>query len=70
MAIMDRDVYLRNHVMGVLVSYSGKGLTYANMGELADSITEAVIEGHDKWQNENLCAQVRDMVDNDEDVPQ
>lgn len=68
MAMLDRDVYLRNHVMGVLVSYSGKGLSYSNMSELADALTEAVIEGDQKWQNENLCAQVRDMVD--EDVPQ
>lgn len=68
MAMLDRDVYLRNHVMGVLVSYSGKGLNYSNMSELADALTEAIIEGDQKWQNENLCAQVRDMVD--EDTPQ
>jgi hypothetical protein len=67
MAILDRDVYLRNHVMGVLVSYSGKGLSYSNMGELADSITEAVIEGDRNWQNENLCEQVLEMG---EDIPQ
>jgi len=69
MAQLDRDIYLRNHVMGVLVSFSGKGLSYSNMGELADSITEAVLEGDRKWQEENLCEQFRDMVDADEDVP-
>ncbi len=68
MALIDRDIYLRNHVMGVLVSYSGKGLSYSNMAELADAITQAVIEGDSKWQEENLCEQVRDMVD--EDIPQ
>jgi hypothetical protein len=67
MAILDRDVYLRNHVMGVLVSYSGKGLSYSNIPELADALTEAVIEGDQKWQNENLCEQVLEMG---EDVPQ
>jgi hypothetical protein len=67
MAILDRDIYLRNYVMGVLVSYSDKGLSYSNMGELADSITEAVIEGDEKWRNESLCEQVLEMGD---DVPQ
>jgi hypothetical protein len=67
MALLDRDIYLRNHVMGVLVTYSGKGLSYSNMGELADSITEAVIEGDRNWQNENLCEQVLEMG---EDIPQ
>jgi hypothetical protein len=67
MALLDRDIYLRNHVMGVLVTYSGKGLSYSNMGELADAVTEAVIEGDRKWQNEHLCEQVLEMG---EDVPQ
>lgn len=67
MALLDRDIYLRNHVMGVLVTYSGKGLSYSNMGELADAITEAVIEGDEKWRNESLCEQVLEMG---EDVPQ
>jgi hypothetical protein len=67
MALLDRDIYLRNHVMGVLVSYSGKGLTYSNMGELADSITAAVIEGDEKWRNESLCEQISEMG---EDIPQ
>lgn len=61
MALQDRDVYLRNYVMGVLVSYSDKGLSYSNMGELADALTEAVIEGDRKWQNEQCCAQVEDI---------
>jgi hypothetical protein len=61
MALLDRDIYLRNYVMGVLVSYSDKGLSYSNMGELADSITEAVIEGDEKWRNESLCEQVLEM---------
>jgi len=67
MAMLDRDIYLRNYVMGVLVSYSDKGLNYSNMGELADSITQAVIEGDSKWQEEHLCEQVLEMG---EDVPQ
>lgn len=61
MALLDRDIYLRNHVMGVLVSYSDKGLNYSNMGELANAITEAVIQGEDKWQEEMLCEQIREM---------
>ncbi len=67
MAMLDRDVCLRNHVMGVLAFYSGKGLSYDNLAELVDSITESVIEGYEKWQDENLCEQIRDMG---EDVPQ
>lgn len=67
MALLDRDIYLRNHVMGVLVTYSGKGLSYSNMSELADAVTEAVIEGDRKWQEENCCEQVLAMG---EDVPQ
>ena len=67
MAMLYRDIYLRNYVMGVLVSYSDKGLNYSNMGELADSITQAVIEGDSKWQEEHLCEQVLEMG---EDVPQ
>lgn len=71
MTLMDRDVFIRNHVMGVLVSFSGKGLTYANMGELADSITEAVMEGEDLWRQEKLCEEVRMMGDDvNEDIPQ
>jgi len=69
MAIVDRDIYIRNHVMGVLVSYSGKGLNYSNMSELADSITEAVLEGDSKWQEERLCEEVR-SVHLEEDIPQ
>ncbi len=67
MALLDRDVYLRNHVMGVLVTYTDRGLHYSNMGELADAVTQAVIEGDRKWQNESLCAQVLEMT---EDIPQ
>jgi hypothetical protein len=59
MAVLERDIYLRNYVMGVLVSYSDKGLSYSNMSELADDLTNAVIEGDKKWQAEQL-----------EDVPQ
>lgn len=61
MALLDRDIYLRNHVMGVLVSFSDKGLNYLNMGDLADSITEAVIEGDRKWQHERCCEQMEDI---------
>lgn len=68
MAQLDRDVYLRNYVMGVLVVYSGKGLAYSNLGELADAVTEAVIEGDRKWQDENLCEQMLEM--GQEDIPQ
>lgn len=67
MAIVDRDIYLRNHVMSVLVCHTGKGLHYDNIGALADDITAAVLEGDLKWQNENLCEQVLEMG---EDVPQ
>lgn len=71
MALLDRDIYLRNHIMGVLASYSSKGLNYSNMGELADSLTEAVIEGDRSWQAENCCEQVRVMGSHfDDDVPQ
>ena len=69
MAILDRDVCIRNHVMGVLAFHCEKGLDLANLGELADSITEAVIEGDMKWQDDNLCEQMLEMALN-EDVPQ
>lgn len=67
MALLDRDIYLRNHVMGVLAVYSERGLSFSNMGELADSITEAVIEGDRKWHEENCCEQVMELGD---DIPQ
>ena len=71
MAILDRDIYLRNHIMGVLASYSAKGLNYSNMAELADSLTEAVIEGDRAWQAENCCVEIMAISGNfDEDVPQ
>lgn len=63
MAFIGREIYIRNHVIGVLVSYSNKGLHYSNMGELANSITDAVIESDTKWHEEyNRTAE--------EDVPQ
>lgn len=68
MPALDRDVYLRNYVMGVLVSYSDKGLNYSNMGELADDLTKAVIEGHEKWLSENQ--EEINMAYLEEDVPQ
>lgn len=68
--MMDREVFIRNHVMGVLVSFSGKGLTYANMGELADSITEAVLEGDLLWNQERCCEEIRSYSDVEEDIPQ
>lgn len=70
MAFLDRDVCLRNHVMGVLVTYTNKGLHYNNMGELADAVTEAVIEGDRKWQQENCCEQIKSMSLDYQDVPQ
>lgn len=68
MTILDRDLYLRNHVMGVLVSYTNKGLSYSNMSELADDITQSVIEGDRKWHEENCLEQLRAI--SNEDVPQ
>ena len=68
MTILDRDLYLRNHVMGVLVSYSNKGLNYSNMGELANDITESVIEGDRKWHEEYCIEQMRAI--SNEDFPQ
>ncbi len=59
MALLDRDVYLRNYIMGVLVFHSEKGLNYGNMGALADSLTEAMIQADDKWREESLCEQFR-----------
>ena len=70
MTVMDRDVYLRNHVMGVLVTYSDKGFSYAGMGELADAITESVIEGDRKWHEANCCDQILDIAVCDQDLPQ
>lgn len=71
MTLLDRDIYLRNHIMGVLASYSAKGLSYSNMGELADSLTEAVIEGDRAWQAENCCQEVMAISGcYEEDVPQ
>lgn len=67
MSQADRDICIRNHVMGVLVSYSGKGLSYSNMAELAEAITEAVMEGDRKWLEENCCEQILSMG---EDIPQ
>lgn len=55
MSQLDRDMCLRNHVMGVLVTYRSQGLTFNNMGELADAVTEAVIEGDRKWHEEYYC---------------
>ncbi len=71
MALLDRDIYLRNHVLGVLVAYSCKGLSYSKLLELADSITEAVIEGDRNWQDQSCCNQLMEMTGNlDNDVPQ
>jgi hypothetical protein len=45
----ERETYIRNHIMGVLVTYRDKGLNYSNMGELADSLLDAVVDGDTKW---------------------
>lgn len=63
MALIDRDIYLRNHIVGVLVAFSGKGLSCSNMGELADSITEAVIEGDLRWKEESISEQFQEIMD-------
>lgn len=71
MALIDRDIYLRNHVMSVLVCHTGKGLHYDSIGALADDITSAVIEGDSAWQEQKCCEQLREMSGEiDEDVPQ
>jgi hypothetical protein len=71
MAILDRDIYIRKYVMGVLSIYSEKGLTFSNMGELADSITEAVLEGDRIWQEQRLCQEMRELGGQlEEDIPQ
>jgi len=62
----DRDVFIRNHVMGVLVFHQMKGLNYTNMGELADAITEAVIIGDIAWEQQRCCEQILQI---EEDVP-
>lgn len=70
MTVLDRDVYLRNHVMGVLVSCYEKGFTPSIIGELADEITQSVIEGDRKWHEANCCEQILDIAVCDQDVPQ
>lgn len=52
--MLDRDVCIRNYIMGVLAFYSEKGLNLSGIGKLADSITEAVMEGDRKWHRELL----------------
>lgn len=64
---MDRDVYIRNHIVSILVGYSWKGLDYATISELADAITQAVLEADDAWQADSCCEQV---VNVSEDIPQ
>jgi len=49
---MDRDVCIKNHVVGVLASFlacSEIPLRYENMNELAAEITQAVLEGDKIW---------------------
>lgn len=45
-----RDMYLRNYVMGVLVSYQEKGINTACIGDLATDLTKAFIEAEESWQ--------------------
>ena len=68
--MLDRDVVIRNHVMGVLVDYSARGLKYSNFGELADAITQAVIEGERKWHEDMCVHQLTEMTQVLEDVQQ
>jgi len=71
MAILDRDVYIRNYVMGVLCNYQQRGISIGNISDLATDITNAVIEGDTKWQEEQCCEQVRCMnAELEEDIPQ
>jgi hypothetical protein len=55
---LKRDICIRNHILGVLLSYSDKGLSYTAISELANSITEAVIEGYSKWKDDNVCEEI------------
>lgn len=68
--LLDRDICIRNHVMGVLVGYSNKGLNYSNMVELADAVTQAAIEGDRKWHEKACHEQMMMISDINEDVPQ
>lgn len=70
MAILDRDVYLRNYVLGVLVNHTGKLISHEIIGDLATNITEAVIQGDSIWHEEKLCEEVCEMGNFEEDIPQ
>lgn len=65
MALLDRDVYIRNYITGVLVSYFEKGSQ--NMCELANELTQAAIEAYDKWREESLLEEFKAIT---EDVSQ
>ena len=63
MALVDRNVYLRNHILGVLIAHMGKMIFHGNMGSLADELTQVVLDADSKWQHKNLCQQMLEVID-------
>lgn len=70
MALVEREVYLRNHILGILVSHAGDKLAGSFIGELTTELTETVIDADFHWNELRLCEEMSEMMDYVEDVPQ
>ncbi len=49
MALVDREVQIRGHIMGVLVGHTGQTITSDMIHGLADELIETVIDGDIRW---------------------
>ncbi len=64
MSVLDKDVYLRNHVVGVLASFSGKTLNNETIDDLGASLTQAVIDAELRWNKRKCCTEIKALSHN------
>jgi hypothetical protein len=70
MAVVDRGVYLRNCVTGLLSNFSGQRIGSGNIRTLANEITELVLEVDSHWNRQRCREDLMNVPGMEKDIPQ
>lgn len=71
MSLPERDVYLRNHVLGILSAFQDKGIGYENLSDVAGLVTESILDADRRWHEDSCAQQMMEITElKEKDVPQ